>query len=304
MSDVQAAADAIRSAFPKLEVRSNEPMKNHTSLKIGGAVTAMLFPRDAAALRGVLALLSRRGVTPLILGNGTNLLVQDAPLELIVLKTTGLSGIRLSGGTIRADCGVTLSRLAGFAAERGLSGLEFAHGIPGTLGGAAHMNAGAYGGEMRFIVESAEVAAQNGRVFRLANAELDFSYRHSRFCDTGEVAASCVLRLHRGEPEAIRAKMNALAEKRRASQPLELPSAGSAFKRPAAGYAAALIEQSGLKGFSVGGAQVSEKHAGFIVNRGGASFSDVLGVLDHVRETVFRQSGAELSPEIKIIRRK
>ena len=180
--------------------------------------------------------------------------------------------------------------------------MEFAHGIPGSLGGAVSMNAGAYGGEMKDIVVTTQYLDESLEVREVHGAAHDFGYRHSRFSDTGAVILASTLRLTPGDPAAIRARMAELSEKRRASQPLELPSAGSTFKRPVGGYAAALIEQAGLKGYTVGGAQVSEKHAGFVVNRGGATFDDVLRLIDHIRAEVLRTSGIELETEVKIIR--
>ena len=189
-----------------------------------------------------------------------------------------------------------------FAAEAGLSGLEFAHGIPGSLGGAVFMNAGAYGGEMRDVLESAELALSDGTVAEVPAEELELTYRHSALEGTGRLVTAATVRLTPAEPEAIRERMRELIEKRRASQPLDMPSAGSTFKRPAVGYAAALIDQAGLKGFAVGGAQVSEKHAGFVINRGGATFDDVVQLMEHIQKTVFEKSGVRLEPEVRILK--
>ena len=303
MDAISGALNAVRDSLGHIEARLGEPMKNHTSFKIGGPVRAMFFPKSAEELTELCAALFRFGITPFIMGNGTNLLVSDGTLDIVAVKMTGLSDIRLPGETeITADSGVTLSTLAVFACGRGLKGLEFAHGIPGTLGGAVSMNAGAYGGEMKDVIYRTEAlsAAMDG--FSVTGGEHEFSYRHSRFSDAGDVILSSVMRLEKSDPGEIRARMDDLAARRRESQPLNLPSAGSAFKRPESGYAAALIEQAGLKGFTIGGAAVSEKHSGFIVNTGGASFGDVLAVIGHVRETVFKLSGIELEPEVKIIR--
>ena len=293
-----------RSRRPELTILENEPMSRHCSFRIGGACDAMLLPSSIADVEAVCALLAECGEKPFLMGNGTNLLVTDAPLHRIVLRM-GEEFSRVdpvSGTALRAESGATLSRLASFAAARGLAGLEFAHGIPGTLGGAASMNAGAYGGEMKDIVVTTQYLDESLEVREVHGAAHDFGYRHSRFSDTGAVILASTLRLTPGDPAAIRARMAELSEKRRASQPLELPSAGSTFKRPVGGYAAALIEQAGLKGYTVGGAQVSEKHAGFVVNRGGATFDDVLRLIDHIRAEVLRTSGIELETEVKIIR--
>ena len=236
------------------------------------------------------------------MGNGTNLLVTDAPLHRIVLRMgEDFSRIDPVNGTaLRAESGATLSRLALFAAARGLAGLEFAHGIPGTLGGAVSMNAGAYGGEMKDVVTS--VTYLDNDLSLRETDDAGFSSRRSRFSATACIVLGAKISLHEDDPNAIRERMRLLAERRRSSQPLDMPSAGSTFKRPAGGYAAALIDEAGLKGYTVGGAQVSEKHAGFVVNRGGACFDDVLRLIEHIQNEVYRVSGSELEPEVKIIR--
>lgn len=304
MNYISEAIGTIREQLPEIECRSGEPMKKHTSFKIGGNVTAMFFPKTQNEVAALIRILHRFAVKPLIVGNGTNLLVEDGPLDIVVIKTSGcLNKIEKSGETdITAESGVLLSKLAVFAMEHGLTGLEFAHGIPGTLGGAVSMNAGAYGGEMKNTVIKTTALTPDAAHFEITGDAHDFSYRHSRFSDSEDVILSSVLKLEKGDADEIKGRMDALAIKRRESQPLNLPSAGSTFKRPKEGYAAALIEQAGLKGFTVGGAMVSEKHAGFVVNRGDATFKDVMAVMDHIRETVQRQFGIELEPEVKIIR--
>ena len=288
-----------RSRCPELTILENEPMSRHCSFRIGGPCDAMLLPSSVSEVETVCALLAEK---PLLIGNGTNLLVTDAPLHRIVLRLgEEFSRIEPVGDTaLRAESGVTLSRLASFAAARSLAGLEFAHGIPGTLGGAVSMNAGAYGGEMKDVVTSVTYLDEDLSVRETDDA--GFSYRHSRFSDTGCIVLGTEVSLHEDDPDAVRERMRSLAERRRSSQPLDMPSAGSTFKRPAGGYAAALIDEAGLKGYAVGGAQVSEKHAGFVVNRGGASFDDVLRLIEHIQNEVYRVSGIELEPEVKIIR--
>lgn len=291
-----------RSRRPELTILENEPMSRHCSFRIGGACDAMLLPSSIEDVEAVCALLAECGEKPFLMGNGTNLLVTDAPLHRIVLRMgEDFSRIDPVNGTaLRAESGATLSRLALFAAARGLAGLEFAHGIPGTLGGAVSMNAGAYGGEMKDVVTSVTYLDKD-----LSLRETDdagFSYRRSRFSDTDCIVLGAKISLHEDDPNAIRERMRLLAERRRSSQPLDMPSAGSTFKRPAGGYAAALIDEAGLKGYTVGGAQVSEKHAGFVVNRGVACFDDVLRLIEHIQSEVYRVSGIELEPEVKIIR--
>ena len=291
-----------RSRRPELMILENEPMSRHCSFRIGGACDAMLLPSSIEDVEAVCALLAECGEKPFLMGNGTNLLVTDAPLHRIVLRM-GEEFSRVdpvNGTALRAESGATLSRLALFAAAHGLAGLEFAHGIPGTLGGAVSMNAGAYGGEMKDVVTSVTYLEKD-----LSLRETDdagFSYRRSRFSDTDCIVLGAKISLHEDDPDAIRERMRSLAERRRSSQPLDMPSAGSTFKRPAGGYAAALIDEAGLKGYTVGGAQVSEKHAGFVVNRGGACFDDVLRLIEHIQSEVYRVSGIELEPEVKIIR--
>ena len=261
----------------------------------------MLFPSTVEEIRTAAELLASAGEKPLVIGNGTNLLVTDAPLHRIVLRMgESFSAAQIDGETLSACAGITLAQLAVSAARAGLGGLEFAHGIPGTLGGAVGMNAGAYGGEMKDVVTSVTYLDDELRVRETGDAGM--SYRRSRFSDTGDIILSAHVTLHEDDPEAVRERMRTLLERRRASQPLELPSAGSTFKRPAGGYAAELIDRAGLKGYAVGGAQVSEKHAGFVVNRGDATFDDVMALIGHIREEVLRQSGIELETEIKIIR--
>jgi len=304
MDNISIAADAARTSLPHIECRLDEPMKNHTSFGIGGPIHALFVPGDEIELLELCKLLREHEIEPLIIGNGTNLLVDDCcPLKKIAIKTTKIDNSgQISDTEVIAGAGISLSRLAVFACNNGLSGLEFAHGIPGTLGGAITMNAGAYGREMKDIVHKTKILGKNTDVYEVVDDEHAFSYRRSRFSGMGDVILSSTMRLQKADEVLIRSKMDELFARRRESQPLELQSAGSTFKRPKSGYAATLIEQAGLKGFTIGGAQVSEKHSGFIVNTGGATFSDVLATIEYVKDTVFRQTGIELEPEIRIIK--
>ena len=291
----------LRARCPGLTILENEPMSRHCSFRIGGPCDAMLLPSSAEEVLAVAEALSRLEEEPLLMGNGTNLLVTDAPLHRIVVRMgERFAEVEVSEEQLTAQAGITLAQLAVAAARAGLSGLEFAHGIPGTLGGAVSMNAGAYGGEMKDVVTAVTYLDEDLTLRETSDGA--FSYRHSRFSDTRCAILSARIALTRDDPEAIRERMRALMERRRASQPLDMPSAGSTFKRPVGGYAAALIDQAGLKGYAVGGAQVSEKHAGFVVNRGGASFDDVLALMEHIRQTVSHRFGIQLEPEVKIIR--
>ena len=305
MDKISQAIGRIESELPKVRLRKDEPMKNHTSFSIGGKVRALLIPKGAAELSKICEILRDFAVTPLVIGNGSNLLVDDRPLDVVVIKTTGLRDIAVLGESeIIAASGVTLSTVAQFALENNLTGFEFAHGIPGTLGGAITMNAGAYGGEMKDVVRATSVFNTSKGMFTLENAEHEFTYRGSRFSgeDSGDVIISTIISLQKGYSEIIKTAMEELIARRNESQPLEHHSAGSTFKRPAEGFAAEYIEKAGLKGFAVGGASVSEKHSGFIINHGNATFSDVMAVIGHVSQTVYKKFGVELETEIRIIR--
>ena len=293
----------LSHVLPNMEIRYDEPMRLHTSFKIGGPVRAMVFPKNENELAFTVRELRAYNIEFFVLGNGTNLLVAEKSLDLIAVKTPpGENGIRrLSDTVVQSYSGVSLSRLSGFACERGLSGFEFAHGIPGSVGGAIFMNAGAYGGEVGDFTVSVDAVMPDGEIRTLSAHECGFSYRHSNFCDSGAAVLCAVFEFIPGIEAEIREKMHSFAEQRREKQPIDLPSAGSTFKRPPGGFAAAMIDEAGLRGFSVGGAAISEKHAGFVVNRGGATFDDVVRVIDHVRDEVLRRTGVELAPEVRII---
>lgn len=287
---------------PVCELKYNEPMKDHTSFRIGGEVEIMAFPKCREELAAILKESRLLDVKPVILGAGTNVLAPDEGIAGIVICLKDcLDGMELLDEThIRVMGGVTMTRAAVFAANHGLAGLEFAHGIPGTVGGGVYMNAGAYGGEICQVAESVEYMDFDGNIRHLNNEEMHFSYRHSILEDEGGIVISTVFALTQGVTEEIRAKMKELMGKRSASQPLDLPSAGSAFKRPVGGYAAALIDQAGLKGYQVGGAAISTKHAGFAVNLGDASAEDVKNLLKNVSDLVYENSGIRLEPEVRI----
>ena len=294
----------IADLLPNIDLKMNESMARHTSFRIGGPAEVMAFPKTAEELSCLLKAAGELGVNPAILGAGTNVLAPDEGLPgLVICLKDCLGGMeQLDDTHIRIYAGVTMARAAVFAAGLGLSGMEFAHGIPGTVGGGVYMNAGAYGGEMKDIVAIVEVMDQTGNIRMIHHDDMDFSYRHSRLEDSGEIVISAVLQLQKGNAEEIKARMRELQAKRSASQPLDLPSAGSAFKRPAQGYAAALIDQAGLKGYQVGGAAISTKHAGFAVNLGGATAADVTQLLRQVSDIVFEKTGIRLEPEVRLWR--
>ena len=294
---------ALQKKLPAVcELRYNEPMSNHTSFRIGGGAEIMAFPKSASELSNLLRLCAQIGQKPAILGAGTNVLAPDEGLKGIVICLKDcLDGMEhVDDHHIRVMAGVTMTRMAVFAANLGLSGLEFAHGIPGTVGGGVYMNAGAYGGEIKDVIESVDIMDVSGDIYTLSADEMEFSYRHSILEDRGGIVLSAVFRLLEKPSEEIKGKMKELMAKRSVSQSLDLPSAGSAFKRPVGGYAAALIDQAGLKGFSVGGAAISTKHAGFAVNLGGATAADVKQLLSRVSDIVFERSGIRLEPEVRI----
>lgn len=292
----------ITSLLPQIVLLYNEPMAKHTSFRIGGPAEVMAFPKNTEQLCDILEKSSLMDIKPAILGAGTNVLAPDEGITgLVICLKDALDGIELlPDDRIRVAAGVTMTKAAVFAANHGLSGLEFAHGIPGTVGGGVYMNAGAYGGEIRQVCESVDVMDIDGRLHTFSCNEMEFSYRHSRLEDRGGIVVSAVFKLVPMDTEQIRRTMRQLMAKRSASQPLDLPSAGSAFKRPVGGYAAALIDQTGLKGFQIGGAGVSVKHAGFVVNLGSASAADVKSVLSMVSQKVFDATGIRLEPEIRI----
>ena len=294
--------EKIRDFLPEIELRFDEPMSRHTSFRIGGPAEVMAFPKSAEELSDILKVSTLLDCKPAILGAGTNILSPDEGLPgLTVCLKDCMDGIELLGETrIRVAAGVSMTRAAVFAANHGLSGMEFAHGIPGSVGGGVYMNAGAYGGEIKDICTSVQVMDLQGNIKEYSAHQMDFSYRHSRLEDEGGIVLSAVFSLEKADAERVRGKMLELMAKRRASQPLDLPSAGSAFKRPVGGYAAALIDQTGLKGFQVGGAAVSVKHAGFVVNVGSATASDVRDLLQQVSDRVYENTGIRLEPEVRI----
>ncbi len=285
-----------------MQILYNEPMKNHTSFKVGGPADIFIEPDDRAELVKAIKDLREQGVSYYIIGNGSNLLVSDKGLRGAVVKIGEKFGsVSINNDIITAESGVLLSTLSKMAAREGLTGMEFASGIPGSLGGAVTMNAGAYGGEMKDIVEWVEVLDQDLNIKRLKNDEMKFMYRKSIIEPGKHIVLRCCIRLKKGNKDEIDNKMAELAEKRRSKQPLHLPSAGSTFKRPEGYFAGKLIEDAGLRGFSIGGAQVSTLHCGFVVNNGDATAKDVYDLIRHVQKTVFEKFNVMLEPEVKIL---
>ena len=292
---------SLRHVLNKYNVLYDEPLSGHTTFKIGGPADALVLPESRDGLYKLINLLKNCDIRFMIIGNGSNLLFSDNGYRGVIIKISrNMSDIDIKNNIIYTQSGAFLSKIAQEAMKASLTGLEFACGIPGTVGGAVYMNAGAYGDEIKDIFLSAEILADDGSVNTYNPDEMDFSYRHSRLSEYG-ILLSAVFKLQEGEYQSIKTKTDELTERRRSKQPLDLPSAGSTFKRPPGHFAGKLIMDSGLRGFSIGGAQVSEMHCGFIVNTGGASCSDVLRLIEHVQSTVLNCFNIELVPEIRII---
>lgn len=285
-------------------VLTDEPLKNHCSFRIGGNAEILVVPKNEKVLCSILKYAKERAVRYRILGNGSNVLISDEGLRGIVIKLmNGLSDlIYLGDGIIACGAGVSLTKLCNFALSYSLTGLEFAYGIPGTVGGAVYMNAGAYGGEIKNSLISVRSVDKNGTVEETPVEKLDLAYRHTSFMSNGRIITAAYFKLAEGNSDEISAKMNELMNKRKSSQPLDYPSAGSTFKRPPVGYAAAHIDECGLKGRAVGGASVSTKHAGFVINTGDATFSDVINLMDIIKDEVLKQHGVLLEPEVEILK--
>lgn len=282
-------------------IRENEPMSRHTTFKTGGSADLMLLPTSEDELLEAVKLCSENSLPYLIIGNGSNLLVTDKGIRGVVIKLgRDFAKIDVEGNVISAQAGALLSATANAALKAELSGMEFAAGIPGTVGGAVCMNAGAYGGELKDIIKEVRVLDKD-EVKTLSNTQAGFVYRGSRIINEGMIVLSAVFELEKGSKEDIRSLMDDYSQRRRSKQPLDRPSAGSTFKRPEGDFAGRLIEAAGLKGCSIGGAKVSDKHCGFIINDGGASSTDILELIDFVRKKVYESSGVMLEPEVRII---
>ncbi len=280
----------------------NEPLKKHTSFKIGGNAALFIVPGDDSALSAVLKKCYEESVRTVVIGNGSNLLVADEGIDAVVILMTRENGeIRLINDTdIYCDAGVSLTKVCRFALENGLSGLEFAFGIPGSVGGAVYMNAGAYNGEIKDVITKCEFLKEDGTHGFMDKEDMQLGYRTSIFNKNGCVITGAYFSLVKDSKDAIKNRMNDFLSRRKNKQPLEYPSAGSTFKRPKDNFAGALIEQSGLKGACIGGAQVSEKHAGFVINKGNATAKDVIELVELIKKKVKEDSGIDLEPEIRI----
>ena len=285
-----------------ITVLEQELMQKHTTFHVGGAAKYFAIPKNVDEIQTLIAYCQKQNMSYCVLGNGSNVLFADAGYDGMIIQIgNAMSEIRVDGTVVYAQAGAILARVAKTAYEAGLTGMEFAAGIPGSIGGAIVMNAGAYGGEMKDVVSCVDVLSTDGTRRKYTCDEMEFSYRHS-IIDSDKIVVGVELALQKGDKTVILNRMNELAEARRSKQPLEYPSAGSTFKRPEGYFAAKLIDDSGLRGYRVGGAMVSEKHCGFVVNVEHASTADVLAVMQHVQEVVNEKYGVMLEPEVRIIR--
>ncbi len=299
----QKLAEELKAQFPKSLILLEEAMKSHTTFRIGGPADIYIEP-DYAAIIPLIQFLKEQEIPFIVIGNGSNLLVSDEGIEGVVISLGKQSNdITINGDTVVVEAGALISTVANKAAKAGLTGMEFASGIPGSIGGAVFMNAGAYGGEMKDIIESVLILTPSMEQKTVTPEELSMSYRHSSLMEDGGYVLSAVLKLSQGNPEEIQARIDEIRQQRTEKQPLNLPSAGSTFKRPEGYFAGKLIDDAGLRGYTVGGAQVSEKHCGFVVNKGDATAADVMQLMSDVNEKVFNKFGVHLVPEVRIIGR-
>lgn len=300
--DIEKIYNDMKSFLPENQLLMHEPMKNHTSFKIGGEADILVSPATEDQIIEVIRYCSDMNVPIFVMGNGSNLLVSDKGIRGVVLKIAGsFSNVDIAEDRMNVETGILLSSLANRALKESLSGLEFASGIPGTLGGALAMNAGAYGSEMKDVVVSITAVDMQGNMIELEGDMLEFGYRTSRLQRKGLIALKTILELEKGDPSRIKETMVELTRRRREKQPLSYPSGGSVFKRPEGYYAGKLIQDAGLKGYSIGGAQVSTQHAGFIINKGDATCADVVSLIETIKDKVYREFGVKLSPELKIV---
>ncbi len=303
MEHIDECINELRQVANCTEIKKNEPMRYHTTFAIGGPAELFLLPKTAEDLASVTSFFRRKGIPFLLLGNGSNMLVSDNGVKGAVVCTAELDNVTVGkNGKITAEAGALLASIARKAQRSGLTGFEFAGGIPGSLGGAVFMNAGAYDGQMAMVVEQTTYLDGKGEFCELLGKEHGFAYRKSIFREHPDwMVVRSAIRLKNGDPAQILDKMNDFAQRRRDKQPLNYPSAGSTFKRPEGYFAGRLIEDAGLKGVSVGAAQVSEKHAGFLINKGGASFDDMIRLIEKVQKTVYEKFGVNLECEVRII---
>ena len=293
--------DSFKKIYNDSELKIDENMSNHIHFKVGGPVDILLIPSKVNQVVETLKICKNENIPYFIIGNGSNLLVKDGGIRGVVIKLSNLLSIEVKDNTIKASSGTLLEDVSKKAVENSLTGFEFACGIPGSVGGAVFMNAGAYDGEIKNVIKEAEVLDRDGNIMVLSKKELELGYRTSKVMKDNLLVLSATFELTKGDKEKIQERVNELTEKRESKQPLEYPSAGSTFKRPEGYFAGKLIQDAGLKGASVGGAAVSEKHSGFVINKDGATAEDVLNLIAHVQNEVKKQFGVELHTEVRII---
>ncbi len=292
---------SIEEVVGSENIKLNEPMNKHTTFKVGGPADLLVYPSNYNMIKEVISACKANNVEYYLIGNGSNLIVRDGGVRGVVIKVDRLNKITVEDGIVTAQCGAILSLVAKAALENSLTGLEFASGIPGYIGGAVAMNAGAYGGEMSQVLEKVLVIDNENNIRELTNDELELGYRTSAILKYGYIVLETRSKLTPGNKDEIKTRMNELAVQRKTKQPLEYPSAGSTFKRPEGYFAGKLIQDAGLKGAGIGGAQVSEKHSGFVINKENATALDILSLIKHIQDEVFKTSGVELHTEVRVI---
>lgn len=283
------------------DIKIDEKLSEYVNFKVGGPADILLIPNSKEQVIKSIKICKENNIPFYLIGNGSNILVRDGGFRGVVLSLKNVKNIYVDGEKIEAECGVILKEVSDKAIENSLTGFEFACGIPGTIGGAVFMNAGAYDGEISKVIESAEVIDENCNIIRLSREELDFGYRSSLVMKKGYTVLSAVFKLEKGQVKTIKELIEDLTNKRESKQPLEYPSAGSTFKRPTGYFAGKLIQDAGLKGYSIGGAAVSEKHSGFVINKGNATAKDITDLIKHIQDEVKKQFGVYLHPEVRII---
>ena len=287
--------------YDENDIKIDEPLKNYVNFKVGGPADILLIPKSKEQVIKSVEVCKENKIPFYLIGNGSNILVRDGGFRGVVISLKEVNTIIVDGDKIEAECGAMLKAVSDKAMENSLTGFEFACGIPGTIGGAVFMNAGAYDGEIAHVIESAEIIDEECNIVRLSNKDLDFGYRSSIVMKKGYTVLSAVFKLEKGQVKTIKELVDDLTNKRESKQPLEYPSAGSTFKRPTGYFAGKLIQDAGLKGYSIGGAAVSEKHSGFVINKGNATAKDITDLIKYIQDEVKRQFGVELHPEVRII---
>lgn len=301
MSEVLKLKNLFNNIYSEDEIKINELMKEHVNFKVGGPADILLIPSKAEQIIESIKVCKDNNIPYFVIGNGSNLLVKDGGIRGVVIKLTELTNLEVNETEIKADCGVMLKNLSDKALENSLTGLEFACGIPGTVGGAVFMNAGAYDGEIKNVIKEAQVMTSSGEIVTMSKDELELGYRTSKVMKDNLIVISATFKLEKGSKKEIKDKIDDFTQRREEKQPLEYPSAGSTFKRPEGYFAGKLIQDSGLKGYSIGGAAVSSKHSGFVINKGNATAKDILDLIAYIQKEVKRQFGVELHPEVRII---